>query len=77
MLWNVLVKGLFGRHKLDGSHPDVSKNYQNRVISVKHNLNYSLRLLYVSRHTKYIYSSLLSPTYELLYIISRCSMLYQ
>jgi len=26
----------------DGSHPDVSRNYQNRVVSVKHNLIYSL-----------------------------------
>jgi len=27
---------------LDGSHPDVSRDYQNRVMSVKHNLIYSL-----------------------------------
>ena len=26
----------------DGSHPDVSRNYQNRVVSVKHNLIYPL-----------------------------------
>jgi len=26
----------------NGSHPDVSRNYQNRVVSVKHNLIYSL-----------------------------------
>jgi hypothetical protein len=24
----------------DGSHPDVSRNFQNRVVSVKHNLQY-------------------------------------
>jgi hypothetical protein len=29
-------------HTFHGSHPDVSRNYQNRVVSVKHNLIYSL-----------------------------------
>jgi len=28
--------------RFDGSHPDVSRNYWNRVVSVKHNLIYSL-----------------------------------
>jgi hypothetical protein len=31
------------RH-FDGSHPDVARNYQNRIASVKHNLIYSLTL---------------------------------
>jgi hypothetical protein len=26
----------------DGSHPDVSRSYQNKAVSVKHNLIYSL-----------------------------------
>jgi len=29
-------------YEFDGNHPDVSGNYQNRLVSVKHNLIYSL-----------------------------------
>jgi len=32
-------------YKFDGSHLDVSRNYQNRVLSVRHKLIYSLIII--------------------------------
>ena len=46
MRWtgHVACMGDFGNSytAFDGSHPDVSRDYQNRAVSVKHNLIYSL-----------------------------------
>jgi hypothetical protein len=47
----------------DGSHPDMSRNYYNRVISVKHNLIYSLITIRLAK-CFYLIGSLSGLHYE-------------
>jgi hypothetical protein len=43
----ILISDGRGYVLFDGSHPDVSRNYQNRVVSFKHTLQFKNRASYI------------------------------